>query len=79
MFNLMDALERGARMIVWLIASAFILWSVMDLSLYLFICYHNEKPMEILPCITNSLPLLVGIVLLIKTKSIAQWICDKLE
>ncbi|HXE42299.1 MAG TPA: hypothetical protein VN516_04670, partial [Candidatus Baltobacteraceae bacterium] len=75
----MEALERGARMIVWLIAGALILWSVMDLSLYVVVQLHDEKPIEVLPCVTNSIPLFIGIVLLIKTKSIAQWICDKLE
>lgn len=75
----MDVLERGARTIVWLIAGALILWTVMDLSLYVIVQLHNEKPVEVLPCVLNSIPLLVGIVLLIKTKSIVHWICDKLE
>ncbi len=66
-------------MIVWLIAGALILWSVMDLSLYIVVQLHNQKPIEILPCVTNSIPLLIGIVLLIKTKSITRWILDKLE
>jgi hypothetical protein len=75
----MESLERGARTIVWLVAGALILWSVMDLSLYVVVQLHNEKPIEILPCATNSIPLLIGIVLLIKTKAITRWIMDKLE
>jgi hypothetical protein len=75
----MEALERGARMIVWLTAGALILWTVMDLSLYIVVQLHDEKAIEILPCVINSIPLLIGVVLLIKTKSIARWICDKLE
>lgn len=75
----MEALERGARMIIWLITGALMLWSVMDLSLDVVVPLHDEKPIEVLPCVVDSIPLLVGIVLLIKTKSIARWICDKLE
>jgi hypothetical protein len=75
----MDTLERGARTIVWLIAGALILWSVMDLSLYIVVQLHNEKPIEVLSCVINSIPLLIGIALLIKTKAIVKWICDKME
>jgi len=75
----MESLERGARMIVWLVAGGLILWSFMDLSLYLVVHFHNGQPIEILPCTTNSIPLLIGIVLLVKTKSITRWIVDKLE
>jgi hypothetical protein len=75
----MEALERGARMIVWFVASGLLLWSFMDLSLYLFVRIHNDQAIEVLPCITNSLPMLAGIVILIKTKAITRWVCDKLE
>jgi len=75
----MDSLERGARIIVWLIAGALILWSFMDLSLYIVVQLHNERSIEILPCVINSIPLFIGIVMLIKTKSLVKWICDKLE
>jgi hypothetical protein len=35
--------------------------------------------MEILPCILKSISAVLGIVILIKSKSIAQWISDKLD
>lgn len=66
-------------MIVWLIAGALILWSVMDLSLDIIVPLHDEKPIQILSCVIDSIPMFIGIVLLIKTKSITKWICDKLE
>jgi len=66
-------------MIVRLIAGALVLWSVMDLTLYFAVSYHNHKPAELLPCVTQSIPLLIGIVLFIKTKAIARWVCDQLE
>jgi hypothetical protein len=79
MFEVMDALERGALVIVRIVAGTLLLWSVMDLTLYLFVCQHNQEPVKIYPCITNSLPMLVGIAMFIKSKAIAQWIYDKLD
>lgn len=66
-------------MIVWLVASGLLLWSFMDLSLYLIVHFHNGQPIEVLPCVLNSIPMLIGVLILIKTKSITRWICDKLE
>lgn len=75
----MDPLERGARLIVWLIAGTFVLWTVMELTLYLFVCYQKHLPVEIFSCVLKSVPLLIGIVLFAKTTSIVAWITDKLE
>ena len=66
-------------MIVWLVASACVLWSFMDLTLYAAVCYHNHAPIGILTCLFKSLPLIVGIILFIKTKAITQRIADWLE
>jgi len=35
--------------------------------------------MEILPCVTKSLPLLAGVVMLIKSRALAEWLSDKLD
>jgi len=75
----MDPLERGITLIIRLIAATLILLTVMDLSLYVVVCLHNQKQIEVVTCITQSLPMLVGIVLLVKTKAISCWVRDKLE
>jgi uncharacterized membrane protein HdeD (DUF308 family) len=75
----MEAPERGALMLVRFIAAALICWTVLELALYLVINQHNGTPIKFLPCLIRSLPLLIGIVMLIKSKAIAAWIADKLD
>ena len=38
-----------------------------------------SAPVRVLPIVLNSIPLVVGGVILFKTKSIANWIAEKLE
>jgi hypothetical protein len=54
-------------------------WAVVELALYGLVCHHDNKPMETLPCIFKSVPLLAGVVVLIKAKSLAEWVADKLD
>ena len=35
--------------------------------------------MEIFPCILKSIPAVLGIVILIKAKAVAEWVSDKLD
>lgn len=75
----MESPERGALMLVRFIAVALIGWAVTELALYWVICRHDNKPVEILPCILKSIPLLAGLVTVIKAKPIAEWVADKLD
>jgi hypothetical protein len=75
----MDAHARGALMLVRFTAVALLCASIAELSLYFVISQHNNTPMQILPCVLKSIPALLGIVLLIKSKSVADWISAKLE
>ena len=75
----MDAPERGALMLVRFIAAALIGWAVVDFALYWVVCSHNHKPVEIITCILKALPLLAGVIMLIKAKSLAEWLSDKLD
>ena len=76
---IMDAPERGALMLVRFIAATLIGWAVVDVALYWFLCQHNHVPMKIFPCILKSIPALLGIVVLIKARAIAEWISNKLD
>jgi len=75
----MDAPERGALMLIRVVAVALIGWTIADISLYCALQQHNNKPVEILPCILKSITAVVGVVILIKSRSIAEWISDKLN
>ncbi|HEY3930786.1 MAG TPA: hypothetical protein VGM58_00275 [Verrucomicrobiae bacterium] len=75
----MDAPERGALMLVRFIAIALIGWALVDFVLYWLVSQHNDTPMKIFPCIVKSIPALLGIAALIKSKALAQWVSDKLD
>jgi hypothetical protein len=75
----MDAPERGALMLVRFIALSLIGWTVVELVLYWVIAQHNRTAMQIFPCVLKSIPFLLGVVILIKSKSLAAWVSEKLE
>jgi len=75
----MDASQRGALMLVRVIALALLGWSIVNFALYLAITQHDHAEMQIIPCLLKFLPGLVGIILLIKARALAEWIADKLE
>ena len=66
-------------MLVRFIAIALIGWAVAELALYGAVCHHDNKPMEVLPCILKSLPFVAGAIVLIKSRAIAEWVADKLD
>jgi hypothetical protein len=79
MFNLMDAPQRGALMLIRLIAVALIGWTVLELSFYVLDSRFHDHPVPILACVLWSLPFITGIIGLIKAKALAAWIADMLE
>ena len=66
-------------MLVRFIAAALIGWALVDLGLYWVVCSHKNVPMEMLPCVIKALPFLAGVVVLIKSKTLAEWLSDKLD
>jgi hypothetical protein len=76
---IMDAPQRGALMLVRFIAAALIGWAVVDLALYWVIAQHNRTALEILPCVLKSIPAVIGVVILVKARAVAEWISNKLD
>jgi tellurite resistance protein TehA-like permease len=72
---------RGALMLVRLVAVCVIVIGMLDVGLYLTKCYEIKHPMpvKVLPIVWNSVPALIGIVILAKARAIAEWVSDKLE
>ena len=66
-------------MLVRFVAATLIGWTMVDLALYWVIAQHNRTAMQIFPCILKSIPAVLGIVMLIKAKALAEWISDKLD
>lgn len=77
----MDAPNRGALMLVWCIAASLFVLSVVNIGLYLIVCLMPKEPipLKFFPFASKSLPAMFAIVILIKSKSIAQWISEKLD
>jgi hypothetical protein len=75
----MDSPERGALMLVRFVAATLIGWTVVDFALYWVVSQHNHTPMEVFPCVLKSIPLMLGVAMLIKSKTVAQWVSDKLD
>ena len=66
-------------MLVRFVAAALIGWALAALALYLVICHHKNVPVEIVPCIVKALPFLVGVVMLFKSRALAEWLSDRLD
>jgi hypothetical protein len=77
----MDAPERGALKLVWCIAGTLVFISVVEIGLYLTVCLLSKppKPVDILPLVWKSITALVGVVVALKARSIAEWISDTLD
>ena len=66
-------------MLVRFIAAALIGWTAVELALYYAVCSHNHTPMEFVPCAERSVPFILGAVVLIRSRSLAEWLSDKLD
>ena len=66
-------------MLVRFIAAALIGWALAELALYLVVCHHKNLPVEIVPSVVKSLPFVGGVVMLIKSKALAEWLSDRLD
>ena len=77
----MDAPHRGALMLVRLVAGCVMVIGLLDVGLYLTKCLipKTPVPVKVVPIVLNSIPVVIGIAILIKAKAVAHWISDKLE
>lgn len=66
-------------MLVRFTAAALIGWALVELALYAAVRQHNSLPIEVLPCVIRSLPLLAGLAMLVKARALALWLADKLD
>ncbi len=66
-------------MLVRFTAAALISWTIVEISLYLVMSRHNQTEINFFPGLVKSSPALLGLVMLIKSKSIAKWISNILD
>jgi hypothetical protein len=75
----MDAPDRGALMLVRFIAVSLMGIALVNLALYWVVSSTHHEPMETFPCVLKSIPAVIGLVVLIKAKAVAEWISNKLD
>ncbi len=68
-------------MLVRLIGALFIVASILELGLYWAQCAFAKPPVPVekIPCVLKLIPAVIGFVVLIKAKAIAEWVADKLD
>jgi len=78
---IMDEPDRGALKLVWCIAASLLVIGVVEVGLYLVACLmpNPPKPVETFSLVLKSIPAVLGIAVLIKSKAIAEWISNKMD
>ena len=79
MFDCMDAPERGALMLVYFIAIGLIGLSVLELGLYAGECHVHHQPVQVFHAVLLFIPLVLGIVVLVRARAVAEWISNKFD
>ena len=75
----MDAPDRGALMLVRFIGISLLAVTLVNLALYWVVTQHSHTEMTIFPCLLKSIPAVIGVILLVKAKAVAEWISDKMD
>ncbi len=66
-------------MLVRFIALSLMCVTLVNLVLYWVVSQHNHTGMTIFPCVVKSIPAVIGVILLLKAKAVAEWISGKLD
>jgi hypothetical protein len=75
----MDASQRGALMLVRFVAVAVIGVSLLMAGLYLADNLVHHVAIEKVHCALLTVPLVVGIAMLVRSKAVAEWLSEKLD
>jgi hypothetical protein len=73
----MDSSERGAMMLVRFTAVALIGFSLAEIAMIFAV--SSKVPVTALSFILYSLPGMVGLLMLVKARAIAEWLDDLLD
>ena len=83
----MESSERGALGLVRLVAAGVILVGLLDAGLYFtqyfaFSSTHQHSPappLNVIRVILDCIPVIIGIVMLVKARAIAEWLSDLIQ
>ena len=68
----MSPFTRNAKTVVRLVAAGFLVVGVLNLLMYWYQNHHDHKDLSILRCLWLSIPLVIGLLLLIKSSALAR-------
>jgi hypothetical protein len=74
-----DGYSKKAKMLVRLVAGGFILVGALDVGIYWYDCQRHQITPNIWRCVYLSIPLVIGLIILLKTSALARRIEDWLE
>jgi hypothetical protein len=79
MFDYMDEPPRGALILVCFSAAAVVGLSALELLLYLVQQHQQHLPPGIIHTTLLSLPVVIGFVILVRARAVAEWISNKFD
>jgi len=79
MFEAMDAPPRGALMLVGFAAVGLISLSLLEVGLYVADRLAHQQPIQVLHALALCLPFVLGIVVFIRARAIAEWIENRFD
>jgi hypothetical protein len=74
-----EAYHQKSKMLVRLVAGGLLLVGVLNLTVYWLKCHKDQVSLNPWRCLWLSIPLVVGVVMLIKTSALAARIEEWLE
>lgn len=75
----MDAPLRGALVLVRFGAAGLVGLSLLEVGLYVADCLAHHQPVQVLHASLLCLPLVLGIVMFIRARAIAEWIENRFD
>ena len=68
----MNPYKRAALLLIRLVASGFIVVGCINLAFYLLKPFLDKSDVPVVPCFLWSIPVVIGLVILIKSTAIAS-------
>lgn len=74
-----DSESRRARTLIFVVAAGFLVVGVMNVAAYWFKCRHDHLDISLWRCLYLSIPLVVGLVILVMSSALARAIEEYLD
>jgi hypothetical protein len=75
----MSFYNRIAITVVRLVAVGFLIIGVLNLALEWFKSHHDHADMNVGRCLYLSIPLVIGLAILVKSAALARWVDQYLD